>query len=74
MWDLLPEARYIGEVGLDFVDKTHEIEQVAFFGELIERCRYDSNKIITIHSRKAVREVLGILGTNFRIPIVIRLK
>lgn len=30
MWDLLPETRYIGEVGLDFVDKTYEREQVAF--------------------------------------------
>lgn len=30
MWDLLPEARYIGEVGLDFVDISHQQEQVAF--------------------------------------------
>lgn len=66
MWELLPEARYIGEVGLDFVDVTHKNEQFVFFSELIERCRYDNNKIITIHSRLAVRQVLDIIGDNFR--------
>lgn len=66
MWELLSDARYIGEVGLDFVDVTHKNEQLAFFSELIERCRYDSNKIITIHSRKAVQQVLDIIGNNFR--------
>lgn len=66
MWELLPEAHYIGEVGLDFVDVTHKNEQFVFFSELIERCRYDNNKIITIHSRLAVRQVLDIIGDNFR--------
>lgn len=66
MWELLPEARYIGEVGLDFVDASFRKEQEAFFYELVERCRYDRSKIITIHSRKAVKQVLDIVGTNFR--------
>lgn len=66
MWELLAGARYIGEVGLDFVDVTHKNEQLAFFNELIERCRYDNNKIITIHSRKAIRQVLDTIGDNFR--------
>lgn len=66
MWELLPGARYIGEVGLDFVDVTYKNEQITFFSELIERCRYDNNKIITIHSRLAVRHVLDIIGDNFR--------
>lgn len=65
MWELLPKAKYIGEVGLDFVDVTKKHEQIAFFRELVERCRYDSNKILTIHSRRAVREVLDIIGDNF---------
>lgn len=71
MWDLLPETRYIGEVGLDFVDKTYEREQVAFFSELVERCRFDGNKIVTIHSRKAVSKVLEILGDNFRFKAIL---
>lgn len=66
MWEFLPNAKYIGEVGLDFVDKTYRSEQLSFFSELIERCRYDNNKILSIHSRKAVREVLSIVGSDFR--------
>lgn len=66
MWEFLSEARYVGEVGLDFVDTTHKEEQIAFFSELVERCRYDSSKIITIHSRCAVKRVLEIVGDNFR--------
>ena len=66
MWELLTEARYVGEVGLDFVDKTYKAEQIAFFSELIERCRYHDNKILTIHSRQAVREILDIIGDDFK--------
>lgn len=66
MWDLLPEAKYVGEVGLDFVDKSYKNEQISFFEELIERCRDDEKKILTIHSRQAVRDVLQILGNDFK--------
>lgn len=70
-WDLLPEVRYVGEVGLDLVDKSHEKEQEAFFGELVERCRYDCNKIFTIHSRLAGDKVLDILGDNYRFKAIL---
>lgn len=66
MWKHLAEARYIGEVGLDFTDKSHAKEQIAFFSELIARCKNDSNKIISIHSRGAENEILDIIGTNFK--------
>lgn len=71
MWELLPEVRYIGEVGLDLVDKRNEKEQAAFFSELVERCRYDSNKIFTIHSRRAADKVLNILGDNYRFKAIL---
>ena len=71
MWDMLPEARYIGEVGLDYTEKEGLKEQTMFFSELIERCRYDSNKIMTIHSRRAVGKVLGILGDNYRFKAIL---
>ena len=71
MWELLPEVRYIGEVGLDLVNKSYEREQEAFFSELVERCRYDSNKIFTIHSRRSVDKVLDILGYNYRFRAIL---
>ena len=70
-WDLLPEVRYIGEVGLDLVDKTYQKEQESFFCELVERCRYDSKKIFTIHSRHAVDKVLDTLGDNYRFKAIL---
>lgn len=66
MWKHLAEARYIGEVGLDFTDKSHAKEQIAFFSELIARCKNDTNKIISIHSREAEKEVIDIIGTDFK--------
>lgn len=71
MWKLLPEVKFIGEVGLDFVDKTNQQAQISFFSELIERCRYDKNKILTIHSRQSIQKVLDLLGENFRFKVVI---
>lgn len=65
MWELLPYARYVGEVGLDFTDSTYKKEQHSFFKELIERCRDDKTKILSIHSRKAESEVLNCLGGTF---------
>lgn len=66
MWKYLSEARYIGEVGLDFKDKTYAREQLLFFSELVNRCKDDCNKIVSIHSRAAEKEVLDIIGEDFK--------
>lgn len=71
MWEKLSEARYIGEVGLDFTDKTYQADQVSFFSELVQRCRKDENKIISIHSRKAEREVLDVLDDAFSFKAIL---
>lgn len=71
MWEKLSEARYIGEVGLDFTDKTYQANQVSFFSELVQRCRKDENKIISIHSRKAEREVLDVLDDAFSFKAIL---
>lgn len=65
MWENLNDARYIGEVGLDFTDTRYRNDQIAFFSELIERCRNDKSKIVSIHSRKAEKDVIEILGDTF---------
>lgn len=69
MWKLLPQARYIGEVGLDFSNGESK-EQTEFFYKLIENIRWEK-KIVTIHSRKAENEVLDIIDSKFSfIPIL----
>ena len=71
MWEKLSKARYIGEVGLDFTDKTYQADQVSFFSELVQRCRKYENKIISIHSRKAEREVLDVLDDAFSFKAIL---
>lgn len=66
MWDLLPQAKYIGEVGLDY--KTgygFKAKQVSFFETLIEKCDSLGGKILTVHSRRSAEDVVSIIGRNF---------
>lgn len=66
MWTLLPEAKYIGEVGLDFrVGKNSKVLQTHFFEELILRCNDLGGKILTVHSRGSANEVISIIGDTF---------
>ena len=61
MWQLLPNAKYVGEVGLDFQTVPDINVQVDFLRELFERCNNYDPKIISIHSRGAIDRVLDIL-------------
>lgn len=66
MWELLPLAKYIGEVGLDY--KTgigFKNQQVVFFEKLIEKCNSYGGKILTIHSRGSADDVVSIIGNDF---------
>ncbi len=66
MWRLLPQARYIGEVGLDFkIGKDSKVLQTRFFEELIVRCNDLGGKILTVHSRGSANEVISIIGNTF---------
>ena len=71
MWQLLPEARYIGEVGLDAqLPETMNIQK-EFLKELFVRCNNLGSKIISIHSRGAVDDVLELLPKRINfIPIL----
>lgn len=53
---------YIGEIGLDFSKQNicYKDKQLKIFEQIIEFCNKD-NKIFSIHSRKAEKEVLEIL-------------
>jgi TatD DNase family protein len=66
MWRLLPSATYIGEVGIDMkLGNENRNLQIAFFEKLISECNRLGNKILTIHSRAAVDEIISVVGNNF---------
>lgn len=66
MWELLPQARYIGEVGLDYKTGNNcKLEQIKFFQTLIEKCNKLGGKILTIHSRRSAEDIVSIIGSDF---------
>lgn len=72
MWRLLPEVKYVGEVGIDLkVGKESRDLQLAFFEELIDKCNTFGNKVLSVHSRAAASEVISIIGENFKGKIIL---
>ena len=65
-WELLPQVKFIGEIGLDFTAESYQInKQVQLFTRIIESCNEQGGKVLSIHSRRAGAEVLDILGSEF---------
>lgn len=60
----LSDTRYVGEVGLDgspeFSDSWDAQQRV--FRRILECCARETGKILTIHSRRAVRAVIDMVG------------
>lgn len=59
----IKQTRFIGEIGLDGSKKYKETFgiQAEIFEKVIAECNSQGNKIISIHSRGAVKEVLNVL-------------
>lgn len=57
---LLPECRYVGEIGLDGSPqhKAHWPDQTFVFEHVLSACKLVGGRIMTVHSRRAVDEVL----------------
>lgn len=57
---LLPEAKYVGEIGLDGSDayKGQWQHQVDVFERILHLCAREGGRVMSIHSRRAAREVL----------------
>ncbi|MCW3070302.1 MAG: TatD family deoxyribonuclease [Bacteroidetes bacterium] len=65
--ELLGETRYIGEVGLDNSNKlpvNYETQKV-IFKRILQACSDKKNKILTIHSRNAAKDVIDMIGSRF---------
>jgi TatD DNase family protein len=72
MWRLLPDAKYIGEVGMDLKSgKESKNVQASFFEELIDKCNAFGSKVLSIHSRAAASEVISIIGEKFNGKIIL---
>jgi len=65
--ELLPQTRFVGEVGLDFVTADHEDRkrQLHVFETILARCADAGDKVLTIHSRRASADVIDAIGPSF---------
>lgn len=58
------KTRYIGEIGLDYStqDLNNRESQFKVFSEIIKKCYENDGKILSVHTRKAHKEVLEVLS------------
>lgn len=63
---LLPEVRYIGEVGLDGSPEyqPHWETQLVVFRRVLSLCQEQGGRVISIHSRRAAKSVLDELAKH----------
>lgn len=59
----LPEARYVGEVGLDAGPRFYRSldRQKDIFGQILQACSVEGGKILSVHSVRAAKAVLDMI-------------
>lgn len=64
--ELLPQARYVGEIGLDGgpESRPHWQDQLAVFNHILGACTEAGGKPMSIHSRRASKPVLDCLESH----------
>lgn len=69
---LLKSTRFIGEIGLDYTTKdiNDRRAQEVVFKHIIDKCNDSGNKILTVHSRRAEKNVLEILDNLNRCVVI----
>ena len=65
--EMLGETRFVGEIGLDFVtnDAGEREVQRRVFATILDACSRHGDKVLTVHSRLAAREVVEMIGAGF---------
>lgn len=71
--ELLNETKYIGEIGIDNQRKSREdfTQQKILFKKIINVCSDKADKVLTIHSRRAEKDVISIIGDNFSGKVIL---
>ena len=66
---LLPNIPYVGEVGLDGTPefKGHWSDQVSVFGRILDLCQDAGGRVLSLHTRRAAKQVLDMLESRPRV-------
>ena len=64
--ELLPDVRYVGEIGLDGTPeyKRFWTDQVQVFGDILDACAAAGGRVLSVHSRGAASDVISMLETQ----------
>jgi len=64
----LQDVRFVGEVGLDYSERNEyeRKQQRKVFESIMQKCHEFGDKIVSIHSRRAVNDVIDMVGSKFR--------
>lgn len=71
--DLLPNAKFVGEIGLDYQVSDNDLKekQKKIFGIILQESARYKDKILTIHSRRSSDDVVSMIGSNFPGTIIL---
>ncbi len=71
--ELLPDTKFLGEVGLDYqeTDETLKKKQKSIFEKILSECARYKNKILTVHSRRSSEDVVSMIGADFPGTIIL---
>lgn len=64
--ELLPQARYVGEIGLDGLPELKDYwpQQLVVFDHVLRSCSANGGRIMSIHSRRASSQVIDCLQSH----------
>jgi TatD DNase family protein len=71
---LLPETRYVGEVGLDYrtaAAARDRVQQRTVFASILRHCAAAGGRILTIHSRRAEADVIAAVREHQPGPFIL---
>jgi len=71
-YNLLDSTHLVGEIGLDYSsrDKRLQAMQRTIFEKVLYACVDRRNKVLTVHSRNAPKDVIEIIGENYPNTII----
>jgi TatD DNase family protein len=71
--ELLQQSRYVGEIGLDNYNKApvNYSVQKKIFEQIISACNAAGKKILTVHSRRAEKDVISIIDADFSGKVIL---
>lgn len=67
IWPCLDKTRYVGEIGLDYCDTTDTVRQTQrqVFSQILEKSAQFGDKVVSVHSRRAVVDVVSMIGSRY---------